>query len=155
MTDSIRNLMHTKQNGDSPKLRIFSFIQQWQRIQPNFMNDSIGTFIHTKQHNTRTTRTTKTTTSAWVSLVIQSLCSHNWHNASFAVSIFKLHKNLPDFAYFIHHKFCTLHLSPKICTHLAEQFVHFIHPYMNPLPMMYFSVIQTSHLLVPHLYAKA
>ena len=53
MTDGIRNFMYSKHNGDNAKLRIFSFIpQQQQRIQPNFMNDSIRTFIHTKQLNT-------------------------------------------------------------------------------------------------------
>ena len=53
MTDGIRNFMYSKHNGDNAKFRIFSFIpQQQQRIQPNFMNDSIRTFIHTKQLNT-------------------------------------------------------------------------------------------------------
>ena len=53
--------MYTKHNGDNAKLIIFSFIPQLQRIQPNFMTDSIKTFIHTKQLNikTHTTRTTK------------------------------------------------------------------------------------------------
>ena len=37
-TDSIRNFMYTKHNGDNAKLRIFSFIPQRQRIQPSFMN---------------------------------------------------------------------------------------------------------------------
>ena len=49
MTDGIRDSMYSKHNGDNAKLRIFSFIPQQQRIQPNFMNDSIRTFIHTKQ----------------------------------------------------------------------------------------------------------
>ena len=52
MTDGIRNFMHSKHNGDNAKLRIFSFIPQQQRIKSKFMNDSIGTFIHTKQLNT-------------------------------------------------------------------------------------------------------
>ena len=52
MTDGIRNFMHSKYNGGNAKLRIFSFIPQQQRIQPNFMNDSMRTFIHTKQLNT-------------------------------------------------------------------------------------------------------
>ena len=37
MTDSLRNLMFTKHNGDNAKVRIFSFILQRQPIQPNFM----------------------------------------------------------------------------------------------------------------------
>ena len=52
MTDGIRNFMYSKQNGDNAKLSIFSSIPQQQRIQPNFMNDTIRTFIHTKQVNT-------------------------------------------------------------------------------------------------------
>ena len=54
MTDSTRNFMYTRHNGDNAKLRIFSLILQLQRIQPNFMNDRIKTFIHTKQLNTHT-----------------------------------------------------------------------------------------------------
>ena len=50
MADGIRNFMYSKRNGDNAKLRIFSFIPQ--RMQPSFMNDSIRTFIHTKQLNT-------------------------------------------------------------------------------------------------------
>ena len=52
MTDGIRNLMYSKHNGDNAELRIFFFIPQQQRIKPNFMNDSIRTFIYTKQLNT-------------------------------------------------------------------------------------------------------
>ena len=71
-TYGIRNFMHTKHNGYNAKLRIFSFIAQPQRIQPNFMNDTYQT---TKQTNT--TRTTKTTASKWVSPLSKSLCSYN------------------------------------------------------------------------------
>ena len=52
MTDSIRSFMYSKLNGDNTKLRIFSFIPQQQRIQLSFMNDSMRTFINTKQLNT-------------------------------------------------------------------------------------------------------
>ena len=47
--DGIRNFMYTKDgcfgkhNGDNTKLRIFPFITQWQRIQPNFMNHTYQT----------------------------------------------------------------------------------------------------------------
>ena len=44
--------MYIKHSGGNEKLRIFSFITQRQRIQPNFMTDSIRTFIHTK-HQTQ------------------------------------------------------------------------------------------------------
>ena len=36
--DGMRNFMYTKHNRGNAKLRIFSFIPQRQRIQPNFMN---------------------------------------------------------------------------------------------------------------------
>ena len=67
-------------------------------MQPNFINDSARTFIHTKQANTHThtTRTTKATTSAWLALVTQSLCSYNWDGANSAVFIFKLRKKLAN-----------------------------------------------------------
>ena len=52
MTDGIRYFMHIKHNGDNAKLRIFFFIPQQQCIQSNFKNDSIRSFIHTKQLNT-------------------------------------------------------------------------------------------------------
>ena len=48
MIDSISKL-YIKHSGDNAKLRILSFIPQRKRIQPNFMTDSIRTFIHTKQ----------------------------------------------------------------------------------------------------------
>ena len=35
--------------SDLKGLRIFSFLPQQQHIQPNFMTDSIRTFIYTKQ----------------------------------------------------------------------------------------------------------
>ena len=34
-TDSIRNSIYSKNNGDNAKIRIFSFIPERQRIQPN------------------------------------------------------------------------------------------------------------------------
>ena len=71
-TDGIRNFVYTKHNGDNAKLRIFSFIPQRQRIQPNFMNCTYQTIKHTN-----TTRKTKTTTSTLVSPLTQSLCSYN------------------------------------------------------------------------------
>ena len=47
MTDSTRNFRYTMHNGDNTKLRIFSFISQIQRIQPNFMTYAIRTFAFT------------------------------------------------------------------------------------------------------------
>ena len=61
-TEGLRSFMYTNHNGDNAKLRIFSFIPQRQRIQPNFMNHT-----HQTIKQTNTTRTTKTTTSMWVS----------------------------------------------------------------------------------------
>ena len=41
MTDSKRAFIHTKYNGDNPKVRIFSLIPQRQLMQPKFMADSM------------------------------------------------------------------------------------------------------------------
>ena len=42
-TDGIKHLLYTKHNKNNAKLRIFSFIPQRQRIQPNFMNHTYQT----------------------------------------------------------------------------------------------------------------
>ena len=94
---------------DNPKLRIFSFILQPRRIQPNFMNHPYQT---TKQTNT--TQTTKTMTSMWVSPPTQSLCSYNCDNTNSGVFIFTF--------------------QPILKNSDSTNFVHFIHPQMNPLP---------------------
>ena len=121
--------MYIKHNGDNAKLRIFPFISQRQRIQPNFINHTYQTTKHTN-----TTRTTKTTTSTWVSPLTQSLCFYNCDNANSGVFIFKLRKYRPipdtsSITNFIHF------IVPQISVlDLLNNFVHFIHPYMNPLP---------------------
>ena len=96
-TDGIRNFMYAKHNGDNAKLRIFSFIPQRQRIQPNFMN---CTYQTTKRTNT--TRTKKTATSTWVSPLTQSLRSYNWDRANSGVFTFKLRNKAISFVHFIH-----------------------------------------------------
>ena len=53
MTDS-RTFIHTKYNGNNTKVRTFSLIPQQQRIQLKFLTDSMRSFIHTKQPNTKT-----------------------------------------------------------------------------------------------------
>ena len=53
MTDS-RTLMHTKYNGNNPKVGTFLLIPLWQRIQIEFLTDSIRSFLHTKLPNTQT-----------------------------------------------------------------------------------------------------
>ena len=128
-TYAIRNFMYTKYNGDNPKLSIFLFIPQRRRIQPNFMN-------HTYQ---TTTQTTKTTTSTWVSPLTQSLCSYNWDNANFGVFILSfqpISKNSysTNLVHFIHHQFVHFIDPEKPVRGLMNNFIHFIHPYMNPLP---------------------
>ena len=92
--------MYTKHKRDNAKLRIFSFIPQRQRIQPNFMNHTYQTTKHTN-----TTQTTKTTTSTFVSPLTQSLSSYSWGNANSGVLIFKLRNKLANFVQFIHHQF--------------------------------------------------
>ena len=123
--------MYSKHNGDNTKLKIFSSMPQQQRIQPNFMNDSIRTFIHTKQLNTRTTRTTKTTMSTWISLETKiyallrqrKFCSIHIQTLQ---EIGRFRTFHPSQTHFIEPK--------KSVLGLLSNFVHFIHPYMNPLP---------------------
>ena len=91
-TYAIRNnFMYTKHNGDNPKLRIFSFISEQRRIQPNFMKHTYQT-----TNQTNTTQTTKTTTSTWVSPPTQSLCCYNWDNANseYSYSHFNQHQKI-------------------------------------------------------------
>ena len=71
-TYATRNFMYTKHNGDNPKLRIFSFISEQRRMQPNLMN-----YTYQTTNQTNTTQTSKTTTSKWVSPPTQSLRSCN------------------------------------------------------------------------------
>ena len=104
-TYAVRNFMHTNHNGDNPKLRIFSFLPEQRRIQPNFMNHTYQT-----TNQTNTTQTTKTTTSTWVSPLTQSLCSYNWDNANSGVFIFKFqpiskNSHSTNFVHFMHHQF--------------------------------------------------
>ena len=119
--------MYTKHDGDNAKLRIFSFIPQRRRIQPNFIKlkyKNFNTYQTTRHKNT--TRTTKTTTSMWVLLLTQSLCPCKWDNGNSGVFIFKLCNKPINFVHFIHHQFFALHLSPKTCSWLAEQFCTFL-----------------------------
>ena len=140
-TYAIRNFMYTKHNGDNPKLRIISFIPQQWRIQANFMNH---TFQTTNQ--TSTTQTTKTTTSMLVSPLRQSLCSYNWDNANFGVFIFRfqqISKNSysTNLVHFIDHQFAHFINLEKPVPGLMNNFVYFIHPYMNLLPFIYWHKI--------------
>ena len=115
--------MYTKHDRDNAKLR-----PQRRRIQPNFIKlkyKNLNTYQTTKHKNT--TRTPKTTISMWVLLLTQSLCSCNWDTRNSGVFIFKLCSKSTNFVHFIHHQFFALHLSPKTCTWLAEQFCTF-HP---------------------------
>ena len=126
-TDGIINLMYTKHNGNNAKLRIFSSIPQQQRIQHNFKNHKYQTI---KQTNT--TRTTKTTISTWVSQLTQSFCSYNGDNAISGVLIFKFCNKSISFVHFINHQFVHFIDPEKPVLGLMNNFVHFIHPYMNP-----------------------
>ena len=121
--------MYTKHNGDNAKLRIFSFIPQRQRIQPNFMNHTYQTTKHTN-----TTQTTKTTTSTFVSPLTQSLCSYNLGNENSRVFIFTLCNKSANLVHFMHHLFVQFIDPEKLVPGLMNNFVHSIHPYINPLP---------------------
>ena len=130
--------MYTKYNKDNAKLRIFSFIPQRQRIQPNFMN---YTYQPTKETNANWT--SKTTTSTCLSALTQSLCFYNWDNANSvtteAMQILEyLYSNFTinqPISYISSITNLYTSSSPKIL-YVAwwTNFVHSIHPYMNPLP---------------------
>ena len=120
-TDGIRNSMYTKYIGDNTKLRIFSFIPQQERIQPNFRNRTYRTAKHTN-----TTRTTKTTTSTWVSALTPSLCSYNWETTKtleHSYSNFAINRPISYIS-------STVHQSRKTYMWLQEQFRTF-HLYLH------------------------
>ena len=73
-----------------------------------------------------TTRTAKTRTSTWVSLLTKSLYFYNWDNENTGVFIIKLCDKSANLAHFIDPQYFALGL--------LNNFVHFIHPYMNPWP---------------------
>ena len=105
--------MYTKHNEDNAQLRIFSFIPQRQRIQANFMNDSIRIFIHTKQLNTHT--------HSPGNQILQYSFSNSARN--WPISYIS---SITNFVHFID--------PHKSVLGLLSNFVHFIQPYMNPLP---------------------
>ena len=99
------------------------------------MNDSIRPFIHTKQLNTRTTRTTKTTTSTWVSLVtkVYALTTETTQILQYLYS--NSPRNWPISYISSITKFVHFTDTQKSALGLLSNFLHFIHPYMNPLPL--------------------
>ena len=94
-------------------LRIFIFMPQRQRMQPNFMNDSKRTLAHTKLLNTRTHNSNNH--------ILQYLYSNSARN--WPISYIS---SMTNFDHFID--------SQKSVLSLLSNFVHFIHLYMNPLP---------------------
>ena len=87
MTDGIRSFMNSKHNGDNAQLRIFSFIPQQQRIQPNFMNDSMRELSYIPKFMLLQLRQRK-------------FCS---------IHIQTLQEIAANFIHFAHHKFCIFH----------------------------------------------
>ena len=118
---------------DNTKLQIFSLISQRQRIQSNFMNHTYQTSKQTNKQ-TNTTQTTKTTTSTWVLPLTQSLCSYYSDNANSGVFTFRFCNKSINFVHFIYHQFVPFINAKILVRSLMNNFVHFIHPYMNPLP---------------------
>ena len=97
------------------------------------MNDSIKTFIlsNNQPYKTQPEQPIQRHQRGFhVLLLTQSLCSYNWDNANSGVFMFKTCTKATNFVHFIHHQFCALHLSPKTCTWLAEQF-HAFHPSLH------------------------
>ena len=126
---AIRNVMYAKNNGYNLKLRIFSFIPQRRRIQPNFINDTYQT-----TNQTSTTQTTKTATSTWVSPQ-HKICALTTETAQ-----------ILEYSYSNFNQFQKIHIQPisyiscitnlcissipKTCTCIDEQFRTF-HPSLH------------------------
>ena len=82
MTDTISTFIHTNHKEDSPKLRMLSFIPQRQRIQMDFILDTIRFLMHTKANRDNAdsgvfpfklyTKSTLQTTKSY------ALCSAPW-----------------------------------------------------------------------------
>ena len=108
--------MYAKHNGDNAKLRIFFFIPQQQRKQATKQTQ----LEQPKQRHQR----------------------GYWDNPNSGVFIFKFQPILKNsfstnFVNFIHHQFVHFVDAEKPVRGLMNNFVHFIHPYMNPLPMYF------------------
>ena len=100
---------------------------------------------HTYQttNKTNTTQTTKTTTSTSVLPPTQSLYFYNWDNSNSRVFIFKfqpISKNSysTNFVHFVFQQFVHFINPEKPVRGLMSNFLHFIHPYMNPLATEHF-----------------
>ena len=125
--------MYTKHNEDNPKSSIFSFIPQRRRIHPNFMNHTYQTTNLTKDNpnNHRYISVGFTTNTKFVLLQLRQ---HKFWSIHIQIST--------NFKKFKFNQFRTFHASPISAFHwsrkpargLMNNFVHFIHPYMNPLP---------------------
>ena len=132
--------------------------QSIQHLQLNFKTYTIRNFMYTKHNGdqtnttnttnqTNTTQTTKITASTWVSTPTQisptptQLFSYNWDSANSGVFIFKFQsiwKNSysTNFVHAIHHQFVHFIIPENPVRGLMNNSVHFIHPYMNPLPFL-------------------
>ena len=128
----MRNCIYTKHNRGQHKITniLFDIAATTYTIQ------FYESYIPNKQTNkqTNTTQTTKTTTSTWVLPLTQSLCSYYSDNANSGVFMFRFCNKSINFVHFIYHQFVPFINAKILVRSLMNNFVHFIHPYMNPLP---------------------
>ena len=124
--------MYTNHNGDNPKSRIFSVIPQRRRIRmyesyiPN--NKPNKDYPNNRNNDINVGFTTNT------KFVLLQLRQRKFWSIHIQIST-----NLKKFKF---NQFCTFHASPISAFHrsrksvrgLMNNFVHFIHPYMNLLP---------------------
>ena len=90
--DGIRYFMFTEHNRDNSKLKIFSFIPQRQRIQPNFMNYTYQTTKQTQpeQPKNKDINVGFTTNTKFMLLQLrQRKFCYSWGNANSGVFIFR------------------------------------------------------------------
>ena len=94
----LKKFMYTKHNGDNAKLRIFSFIPQRQRIQPNFINHTYNQNEPTNNQNNHI-NVGFTTNTKFMLLQL-------WQRKFWSIHI-QTSQISTNFVHFIHHQFCT------------------------------------------------
>ena len=129
-------------------------------MQPNFMNDSIRTFIHTKQVNTHTHNPNNQNNDINVDFTINTkfmlLQLTTETTQILQYSYLNSARNWPISYISSITNFVHLTDPQKSVLGLLSNFVHFIHPYMNPLPEQNIIKVEFSYwmliLIKKHLF---
>ena len=119
--------MHTKHNRDYPKLRIFSFLLEQRRMQPNFMNHTYQTSKNNPNNLNNDINVGFTTNTK---LVILQLRQRKFWSIHIQISTNFKKFTFNQFRTFHPSPICTFHNSWKTCTWLDEQLRTF-HPSLH------------------------